>query len=363
MGRHVLSADLLLSEKEELSSLVLEKRQIGEKLASASGGQERDFGPVLELCWDLSDMVDEVSDIVGKRHQKEHAAFDTKVKFSRRLRRKAKDLEKFEIDVIREYELGHLSLEHGRRMVSVAKLLKSKDVEKARRDAKEFYGLLEASARLWSINEELSKKKARTERARRSVEERLSALVWLEEQPGPDLEKAGRHEQKAHLLEALQKIRLSRIYSLQSMPVLGLLDEAQRYRLDELGFPAISVPDAASLSSYLHKSGIGSKSARQLLELLSQRDEKLRHELPNAVAFRCEVGTRRAFLEQIAGIHTSDFLSITGKNALAYLSVHSDEAASAASLLSALEKTAREDAQEWGKQQQMVRKKTKLHDI
>src|SRR3989338_3183886 len=129
MGEHTSSADLLLSEKEALSSLVLEKRQIEEKLSAATGGQGRDSSHMLDLCADLSDMLEEVSDISSKRHQKDHAAFDTKVKFYHRVRRKAKDLKNFEIDVVREYDLGHLSLEHGRRMVSAAKLLKSMDVD------------------------------------------------------------------------------------------------------------------------------------------------------------------------------------------------------------------------------------------
>src|SRR3989344_6923179 len=208
MGEYTSSADLLLSEKEAISSLVLEKRQIEEKLRSAAGG--KDFSFMLGLCSDLSDMLEEVSDIAAKRHQKEHAAFDTKVKFYRRARRKAKDLGNFEMELVREFESQHISLEHGRRMVSIVKLLKSRDVEKARRDAEEFYLLLEMGARLELINEELSRKRVQAERARRGIVEQLSALEWLGNQPEPDLGKAARNEQKAHLLEILQTIRLSR---------------------------------------------------------------------------------------------------------------------------------------------------------
>jgi len=354
------SIDLLLSEKGETESLVLEKRQIEEKLIAAAGGS--DFSHMLDRCSDLSDMLEEVSDIAAKRHQKEHAAFDTKVKFYRRARRKAKDLGNFEMELVREFESKHISLEHGRRMVSIVKLLKSRDVEKARRDAEEFYLLLEMGARLELINEELSRKRVQAERARRGIVEQLSALEWLGNQPEPDLGKAGRHEQKAHLLEILQKIRLSRIYSLESMPLPKLLDEMQSYRLSELGFPAISASDAASLSSYILRSGMESKSASQLLELLSQRDERLKHELPDVAAFRRCVGGRRAFLEKVADLHATDFLSIGSNSAssFAYLSAHSEEAANAASWLAELEKTASEDSQEWERRQQIARKKAEL---
>ena len=354
------SIDLLLSEKGETESLVLEKRQIEEKLRSAAGG--KDFSFMLGLCSDLSDMLEEVWDMAAKRHQKEHAAFDTKVKFYRRARRKAKDLGNFEMELVREFESQHISLEHGRRMVSIVKLLKSRDVEKARRDAEEFYLLLEMGARLELINEELSRKRVQAERARRGIVEQLSALEWLGNQPEPDLGKAGRHEQKAHLLEILQKIRLSRIYSLESMPLPKLLDEMQSYRLSELGFPAISASDAASLSSYILRSGMESKSASQLLELLSQRDERLKHELPDVAAFRRCVGGRRAFLEKVADLHATDFLSIGSNSAssFAYLSAHSEEAANAASWLAELEKTASEDSQEWERRQQIARKKAEL---
>ena len=354
------SIDLLLSEKGETESLVLEKRQIEEKLIAAAGGS--DFSHMLDRCSDLSDMLEEVSDIAAKRHQKEHAAFDTKVKFYRRARRKAKDLGNFEMELVREFESKHISLEHGRRMVSIVKLLKSRDVEKARRDAEEFYLLLEMGARLELINEELSRKRVQAERARRGIVEQLSALEWLGNQPEPDLGKAGRHEQKAHLPEILQKIRLSRIYSLESMPLPKLLDEMQSYRLSELGFPAISASDAASLSSYILRSGMESKSASQLLELLSQRDERLKHELPDVAAFRRCVGGRRAFLEKVADLHATDFLSIGSNSAssFAYLSAHSEEAANAASWLAELEKTASEDSQEWERRQQIARKKAEL---
>jgi len=146
------------------------------------------------------------------------------------------------------------------------------------------------------------------------------------------------------------------------MPLPKLLDEMQSYRLSELGFPAISASDAASLSSYILRSGMESKSASQLLELLSQRDERLKHELPDVAAFRRCVGGRRAFLEKVADLHATDFLSIGSNSAssFAYLSAHSEEAANAASWLAELEKTASEDSQEWERRQQIARKKAEL---
>ncbi len=309
--------DSALPEKEEIVSLVQQKQRITETLTAAGG---RDFGILLGMFGDLSDIIEGMEEISLKMHKKEHAAFMTKVKFSRKVRRKAKDLHLFEEELVREFELKHVSLECGRKMGEVVKLLKSNSVEKAREQAEEFYNLQEMGEKLEAINDALLKKKLRIERAKRDAKALLSDLEWLKKEPEPDLEKAGRHEQRTHLLGKLQRIRLEHIETLKSMPLPELLAKARDGGLARFGFPQISASDAESLSSYLRKNGLGTKTAAQLLELSGQSEQKLRHLFVDLAEFRRMAAGRRAFFEQIGTLHSSGFLDVHSADApaLAY---------------------------------------------
>ena len=162
-----------MDDEKEIHALVREKRQIEEKLTLAGGD---DFHFLLQDCADLSDIIDEIEDVSSQMSEKEHAAFEAKIKFSRKVRRKAKDMKNFEQHLVSEYESKHITLEHGKRMVSIIKLLRSKSVDKAKREAKEFHGFLEMGARLEILDDLLLKKKAQAERFARTVSDQLSGL-------------------------------------------------------------------------------------------------------------------------------------------------------------------------------------------
>ena len=109
----------LLNERKEIESLVREKQEAEGTLAAA-GGNGYKF--LLEDCSDLADIIDGISEISAKKSEKQHAAFETKVKFSRKIRRKAKDLKNFEQKLIWDYDNKRISLENGRKMVEIIKL-------------------------------------------------------------------------------------------------------------------------------------------------------------------------------------------------------------------------------------------------
>ena len=146
----------LLGEKKEIESLVSEKREAEEKLVAAGG---KDYRFLLEDCADLADIIDDIQEISSKKDEKLHAAFDTKIKFSRKIRRKAKDLKNFEQKLVFDYDSKRISLENGRKMVEIIKLCRSNKPDKARLEAERFYSLLELDERLASANETLERKK------------------------------------------------------------------------------------------------------------------------------------------------------------------------------------------------------------
>jgi hypothetical protein len=344
------------NDGKEVSSLVLEKRQIEEKLHLAGGG---DFHFLLEDCSDLADMIDEIEDVSSQMHEKEHAAFDSKVKFSRKVRRKAKDMKNFEQHLVSEYESKHITLEHGKRMVSIIKLLRSKSVEKARREAEEFYKFLEMGSRLEIINDILLKKRAQLERAKRDVAARLSGIEWLEKEPPVDAAKAERHSRSIELEKNLQALWASRVHALQAMPMAGLLKEMNEGELGKTGFPVLPASEADALAAYLHPAGLENKTAEQLHEMAGQSESLLRHLGLDLALFRREVADRRAFLFSVMSFSAH----APGQHEIAYLSAHDGGAQKMADELSELGKTKDEDGREWGRAEKMKKKREELAGV
>jgi len=342
-----LRGNAMDNDSKEVHSLVLENRQIEAKLKLAGG---EDFRFLLDDCSDLSDIIDEIEEVSGKMHEKEHAAFESKVKFSRKIRRKAKDLKNFEQHLVSEYESKHITLEHGKRMVSIIKLLRSKDTGKARREAAEFYGFLEMGARLEIVDDLLLKKRAQIERAAREAEARLSDIGWLEKEPPIDGEKIGRRNERAELDRQLSKIWQSHIQSLKAMPLCALLGKTEG--LGKIGFPEIPSEEAQAMASFLQKNRLEGKTAEQLHEMAGESEQKLRHLGLDLPSFRQEVAARRSFLFGI--------MSFSREPDLAYLSEHDEHARKLVERLAELGKTKEADEAEWERAGKMKQKREEI---
>lgn len=350
----------MLLEMGETGALAREKKDIEGKLVSA-GGQEFHF--LLGMCEDLSDIIEDVSEIYGKKEKKEHAAFETKVKFFRKVRRKAKDLNRFEQEIVQQFDQKHISVAHGRKMAAIVKLLKSNNVEKARQEADEFYQLLEMGARLKEIDETLLKKHAQLDRARLGISTQLSGMEWLEGQPQIEREKVARHELKLGLQEKLQKARMAQIKALQTMPLPMLLEKMQSDNLEPLGFPEIAKQDAERLCEFLRKSNLGQNTSGQLYEMGGMGEKKLQHMGIDLAGFRREIAERKAYFSKIMSLHATDFLSADSDVGLEYLARNSGEARQAKEKLAELGKSAEEDEKEWVRSREIEAKRAELSGV
>lgn len=346
----------LLSEIGQIHILVREKSELEAKLLSAGG---KDYFFLLEDCQELSEIIEDIKEISSKRSEKERAAFMEKVKFSRKIRRKAKDLAAFERRLVSEYENKRISLSHGRKMVEIIKLLRSSKLEEAQGKAGEFHSLLEMRERLALLDEQLSKKRAQAERARRVILEKISDISWLEEQPPIDMEKIRRHEQGERLREILLEARLEMIHSLQSMPLCELFGKYKEGELEKLGFPQIPAQEIDALSSFLKKSGLEKKSSLQLYEMLGFSKEKLSHLGIDLASFRQNVEEHKSFLLEISSLHLGDFLTDLSPDSasLSYLAKNSPEAKKAVDELALLSGTFAEDEKEWERRKFLEEKK------
>ena len=339
-----LGGNFMDGNVDGIGALAREKQQIEAELRLAGGD---DFHFLLEDCSDLSDIIDEIDEVNSKMGEKEHAAFEAKVKFSRKIRRKAKDLKNFEQHLVQEYDNKHITLEHGKRMVSIIKLLRSKKVDDARREAKEFYEFLEMGARLAIIDDLLLKKRAQIERAKRGAEARLSDLEWLEKEPPVDESKVKRHEELSQLNVELLKTWAAHVQALKSMPLCVLLGKMKGDELGKIGFPEIAEKDAEQLVVFLQKHGLSAKSAEELHEMAGQSEQKLRHSGMDLALFRQEVVARKAFLFEIMTFSADSCALTAGSPALAYFSENDEGARKLVERLSELEKSNGEDNAEW----------------
>ena len=348
------------AERGEIASLAAEKAGIEGRLAAAGGN---DFGFLLCMCNDLLDIIEEVGEVKSKVPEKEHASFETKVKFSRKIRRKAKDLRLFEQEVVRAFDSKRITLEHGRKMAAVIKLLKKNDPERARAEAAEFYGLAEMGGRLEVLEEALGKRKAQVERAKRGALAMLSDFEWLLAQPAIESEKASRHSRRLESREALLEIRDSHVRKLESMPLLRILEMFRDEKIVPPGFPQLQGHEISGLAIYLESSGLQPKSCGQLLELAGMSQQKLAHMGLDPAALRREMAERGHFLSQVSALHSSDFLPLDDARARHYLSAQSEEAGKIVARLEGLEKTAAEDGREWERQQLAEKKRKGLAGI
>jgi len=347
--------------RKEIQSLVREKKGIEEKLISAGG---KDYKYLLENCLDLSDIIDEIEDVSIKRSEKRYADISVRIKLSRKARHKVKDLNKFDLWLVKEYEDKHITLEQGKKMGAIIGFLRLNNMEKAKREAEEFYELLEMSERLEIINETLSKKRMGIERSKRSISTQLSGLEWLENEPPPDLEKVGRYDEKTQLMEKLANMWANQVQSLKSTPLEGLLKKMGEERLEQFGFPQIPSEDAESMGAFLRKSNLESKSAEQLYEMTEQNESRLRHTGLDLAGFKQQVVARKGFLSDIMLLRASDFSMIKeGSPLLTYLSRGSEEAQKAVERLAELWKTAEEDEMEWKRAERIGQKKAELAGV
>ena len=342
---------------KEVHSLVLEKRRIEARLTLAGGS---DFHFLLQDCSDLSDIIDEIEDVSSQMGEKEHAAFEAKIKFSRKVRRKAKDMKNFEQHLVSEYESKHITLEHGRRMVSIIKLLRSKSVDKARREAAEFYEFVEMGARLGIIGDLLLKKRAQLERTKRDAEARLSDLEWLGKEQPIDEEMVERHGERAHIGGQLSKMWLAHVQALKSMPLCRLLQKAKEEGLEKIGFPCLPGGGAESLAAFLQKSRLEAKSAGQLHEMIGQSEQLLRHLGLDLPLFRQEVAARRGFLFGIMSYSADGQAFESGSPAAAFLSGHDEHAQKLVERLAELGKTKEADEKEWQRAEKIKQKRSEL---
>ncbi|MFA6214758.1 MAG: hypothetical protein WC717_05785 [Candidatus Micrarchaeia archaeon] len=345
---------------EGVLPLVKEKQGIEARLTQAGGS---DFSFLLKDCSDLEDIIGEIEEVSSKRGEKEHAAFEAKVKFSRKVRRKAKDLKNFESHLVKEYESGHITLEHGRKMVSIIKLLRSNDLEKAKREAAEFHLLYEMGARLEALGDALSKKRAQVERAKRGAEAQLSDLEWLENEPQTDAEKVERRNELAKTRETINGAWSNHLQTLKSMPLCNLLKKIRDGELGKMGFSGIDEQNAEALAAFLQKSRLEAKTAGELYEMAGQSEQLLRHLGIDLPLFRQEIVARKPFLFGIMS-YSPDPRAIESRSpALSYLSGQDEGVRKAAERLAELEKTKEADESEWARANRMEQKTAELAGV
>jgi hypothetical protein len=336
----------MLPEKKEFESLVREKRELGLEIF-ARDGEDREA--LIGACEEIAGIIADFEEIVAKKDRVEHAAFATKVKFSRKVRRKSKDIGRFEQSLVTDFDSKRISLPHARKMAEVLRLIKENKVQKAAETAGEIYRLLEAADKLEEVERRISEQKEQLKKAQNRNKERLSLFVALEAEPPVDNVAVARREKRVGLGRQYKEVREDCIARLKNLPIIELLKKAREEQLWGLGFPAIPKEDSNSLSSYLQSSGFGGMSAPQLAKLANASWQRLAHEMADVGGFRREVASRRGWIEGVVGLEKSGFLLLENEGSLAYISNFSGKGADIARELGELGKTAALDDAEWGR--------------
>ncbi len=370
----------MLPEKKEIESLMSERKSLDSALSKYSS---EDFPTLLSLSDDLADIIADFGELFAKKDKVAHAAFATKIKFSRKVRRKGKDVGKFEKALVSEFDAKKISLEHGRRMADIIKIMRKGDMEKAAHAAEEYYSILELGHKMEDNEFAIEQVQWQLQKEKGRLQNLLSCIESLAQEPQLDVEKIGRHKKRQQLAQELQNARLGQISKIKSLPLPHLLKMAQEENLQQFGFPEISRADLDALASSLQKLGLSSKAALALAQMCDWNESRLRHEMAEPAAFRHQIVPHRAWLEQIAALENSHFLRVDGKHgafpanssahsgqeggkidsASAYLSAHSPQASDAYAQISAHDKTASDDDAEFARHLRIEREKAELGGI
>lgn len=167
----------MLPERKELESLMGRKRELEQQVFAKEG---EDRAALVEACSEMACIVGDFEELDSKKGKVEHGAFATKLKFSSKVRRKSKDIGKFERMLVSEFDSRHISLGHARKMAEVLKLLKEGKIQKAAGAAEGIYRMLEAEEKLVETEGKIAERMEQLKKAANIERGRIAKLLEIE---------------------------------------------------------------------------------------------------------------------------------------------------------------------------------------
>ncbi|MFH1520945.1 MAG: hypothetical protein ABID61_04825 [Candidatus Micrarchaeota archaeon] len=225
-----------------------------------------------------------------------------------------KELGRFELEVVGEFDSHNISKDSGKRFISIAKLIRDNKMQIAREELKYFEEIVTLGKEYEITEEEIRKKDRILKRERLNIEKTLKEMARLEKET-INLEKVYRHEELLKNLEKLKGLRKVYVRSLVSKPVMELLGETEGQSLKEYYQVFQNKEEMALLKQFFTDYPMfGKYNASQICEFFEYSEKKLSHVCPETSRFKKLILGNRNLFETIGSLELTSFLAVNDEN-------------------------------------------------
>ena len=348
----LVSADEIMELKKARNGLELGMEKI-----------ERGQRPmVVKLSGQLGRIIEEIEYAQERAKPAHNPAVSTRMKLAKKGMLLAKELARFEMEVVGEFEKNSISEESGKRFVSIIKLIRANSMPAAKGELGYFEDIASLYGECEKLGEELKEMGRALKREQLKMEILLEEISNLEKET-VDMEKVRRYGELLENLEKLKKIRGIYVQSLLSKPVMGLLGEIEKYSLKEYCGIFPEKEEMARLNQFFSDyPGLGKCNAGQIYGFLEFNEKKLAHICPETTRFKRVVLGSRELFETAGALEQTAFLAVEAENekTLEFYAQRIDGAQEAVARIRQLRKEKDSDGVEYDKGRQIDKRRGEL---
>lgn len=271
---------------------------------------------VLKLSKQLEEIIGGVVAVQEKEKAMWNPAMSAQVRLAKKGMSLGKELSRFELGVVAEFDNHNISEDLARSFISIAKLLKGNNMPVAREEFKYFEEIIFLDKECEIAKTELTKKEQVLKKEQLRIEKALGEIAALERETC-DFEKARRYAQLLENLEKLKVLRTTYLHALRSKPVVELLGEIEGEGnfLNEYYEDFKEKNEIASLKQFFSDYLVmGKCNASQICEFFEYNEKKLSHLCPETSRFKSVVLRNQNMFKTISSLEQTAFLAVDEEN-------------------------------------------------
>ncbi|MFH0713208.1 MAG: hypothetical protein V1722_01790 [Candidatus Micrarchaeota archaeon] len=271
---------------------------------------------VLKLSKQLEEIIRGVVAVQEKEKAMWNPAMSAQVRLAKKGMSLGKELSRFELGVVADFDNHNISEDRARQFISIAKLLKSNSTPAARGEFKYFEEIIALEKEIEIAKAELVKKEQVLKKEQLKIEKTLKEINVMERETC-NFEKVRRYEELLEDLEKLKVLRATYLHALRSRPVVELLGEIEGEGnfLKEYYEDFKEKSEMAQLKQFFSDYPIlGKCNASQICEFFEYNEKKLSHLCPETSRFKSIVLRNQDMFKTISSLEQTAFLAVDEEN-------------------------------------------------
>lgn len=269
---------------------------------------------IVKLLERLKDLMADIGSVREKEKTMWNPDINTRIKLSKKGIKLSKELNYFVTGVAGEFEKGSIPEDAGKRLMSIARLIRDNKMDSAKKELGYFEEIAELSKRYERAEEQMREEDRILRREQLRIGKILAEMSELEKET-VDSERVRRYEDLLKNLEKLEKLRGAHIRSLLSEPVVELLGDVEKYPLEYYCQLFPGKEEMAELKKFFSEyPAFGRCNVSQLCEFFGYSEKKLSHVCPETSRFRRLVMGNKSLFETICSLEQTTFLAVDDEN-------------------------------------------------